>query len=147
MNSIDIAVSGIVVGTLLAIIAVLAWNRLSEFRRVLSVRRWITRFIYVHYGRVEDLTIHCTRDHEQPIAAGFDVTLTGMRHLLNFTYVDENNPCTFLSETRETIGLLTPKLSPAVVVKATIGKVRAVPRGILRVFCRENAVRAGRPIA
>lgn len=147
MNSIDIAISGGVVGTLLAIIALLAWSRLAEFRRVLSVRRWVTRFIYVHYGRVEDLTIHCARDHKQPIAAGFDIALTGIRHLLNFSHVTGSNPCSFISETREAIGLRTPKLSPAVVVKATIGKVRTGPRGVVRVFCRENAGRAGRPTA
>ena len=146
MNSIEIAVLGIVVGTSLAVITVLIWNRLTESMRVRGVRRWVTRYVCMHYGGVEDLTIHCSSNQRLPIGAGFDIASTGIRHLLSFTtHVGGAIPCSFLSETRESIGLRTPKLSPAVIAKATIGKLRPSPRGFLRVYCRENAGSVRRP--
>jgi hypothetical protein len=146
MNSLFLAIASIVIVVLSGIVVAVIWNRLIELRRVLSIRRWVTHFICVHYGRVEDLTIHCSNDHEVPIAAGFDIALTGIRHLLSFSYGSGKVPCSFQSEKRESIGLRTPKLSPAVIVQATLGRGRALPKGFLRVFCRENVVRAGRPI-
>ena len=147
MNSITIAVASFVIAVIVGVVVVLIWNRLTELRRVLSIRRWVTNFIHVHYGRVEDLTIHCSHDREIPIAAGFDIALTGIRHLLSFDDAHGKAPCSFQSEQRQSIGLRTPKLSPAVIVQATIGKVKTLPRGFLRAFCRENALRSGRPSA
>jgi hypothetical protein len=140
-----VVVASLIIGLAASGIAILGWNRWSEFKRILAVRRWIKHFIYVHYGRVNDLTIDCSGDRESPIAAGFDGAVTGIRHLLSFGYAGGKVPCTFLSEKREAIEAQAPKVSTAVIVTTTGAKAKILPLNFLRVFCRENAGRASRP--